>query len=139
MTDDNDQIPIEGEWRGVGLHAGQTEERLRVVRSDIDAAHELRELEDMAEFAQDVGRAPEARVFARMKALATLEDVAERRGPRSRTAVLDRQFINALARGLTCQTWQDPRAYASLLDPPTVPRSQDRRVRREVPLPDKWK
>lgn len=139
MTDDTDKIPTEGEWRGVGLHAGQTEERLRVVRADIDAVHALTDLDEMAAFAQDVGRAPEARVFARMKALAVVEDAVERRAPRSRTAVLDRQAINALARGLTCLTWQDPRAYASLLDPPTVPRSQDRRVRREVPLPDKWK
>ncbi|MBS0252606.1 MAG: hypothetical protein JSR78_16240 [Proteobacteria bacterium] len=136
MTDETDKIPIDGEWRGVGLHAGQSEDRLRTVRADIDDAHLLRALDDLADFARDIGRAPEARYFAKLKCLALLDDAVERRAPRSKTAVLDRDTIKALAPGFHSLKWQSRWHYGSVLDGRPPP-GLDRRVKREVPLPDK--
>ncbi len=81
MTDS--KIPTRGEWRGVPLHDDQSEARLVAVRRDIDDAHALRDVEGMVEFAEDVGRAPEARIYARLKALAYREAETERRAPQS--------------------------------------------------------
>lgn len=136
MTNDTDDIiPIDGTHRGVGLHAGQSEARLNVVRGDIDAAHELSDLEELVKFADDVGRAPEARLLARAKALATLDDRVERRAPRARSADLSRERINASAVGLDSMRCRSTTHYATIYD--IRGPGGDRRVLREVPLPEK--
>lgn len=114
----NDElIPIEGEHRGVGLHSGQSKARLTVVRRDIDRAHALQDIEDLVPFADDPANAPEARLLARAKALAILDDAVERRAPRSRTATLSRERIKASAAGCGSRRWQSRTHFASLLDP----------------------
>jgi hypothetical protein len=118
------------------LHAGQSEARLTVVRRDIDSAHALRDIEDIVAFARDVGNAPEARLYARAKALACLDDAVERRAPRSRTAVVDRQYVKAVAAGCDSITWRSRTHYASNLDVRKA--GQDRRVPRDVPQHDRW-
>lgn len=132
MTDD--KIPCRGEWRGVPLHDGQSETRLAAVRRDIDDAHALGDVGEMVEFADDVGRAPEARIYARLKALAYREAETERRAPRSRATELDRERINASARGLDSIRWRSPTHYGSKLDQRPKPGEPDRRVKRETPL-----
>lgn len=134
MTDEDDRIPIDGVHRGVGLHAGQTEARLVVVRRDIDAAHALQYIEELVAFADAPRNAPEARMLAKAKALAILDDAVERRAPRSRTTALDRQRVNASAVGLDSLRCRSTHYYCSIYDPGQSP-GGDGRVRREVPLP----
>jgi hypothetical protein len=132
----DDQIPTDGEHRGVPFHAGQSEARLRKVRRDIDTVHRISDIDALVAFAGDAGNAPESRIFARAKALAILDDAVERRAPRSRTAVIDRQYVKALAAGCDSITWRCRTHYASNLD--VRQPGQDRRVPREIPLPDRW-
>lgn len=134
---DNDQIPTDGAYRGVPLHADQSEQRLAVVRRDIDDVHALQELDELVSFADDVGRAPEARLYARAKALAILDEAVDRRAPRSRKTVLSRERIRASASGCNSLHWQSRINYGSNLDVRQAPGKPDRRVRREVPLPEK--
>lgn len=114
MTDD--RIPTDGEHRGVGLHAGQSETRLAVVRRDIDAAHLLVDLAELVAFADDAAHAPEARLFAQAKALATLDEAVSRRDPRQRGAALSRERIRAATLACGSLKWQSPVYYCSLLD-----------------------
>ncbi|WP_414462708.1 hypothetical protein [Hyphomicrobium sp. DY-1] len=134
----NDEIPTDGSYRGVGLHIGQNEERLRVVRADIDAAHALHDLRDIYDFARDTGNAPEARLLARAKAEATLDDAVERRAPRDRNSTISREILRAVTAGLKSLTWQSRWRYCSVLDPRPKPGEPDRSVKREVPLPDRY-
>lgn len=124
MTED--RIPTIREHRGVGLHAGQSEARLVTVRRDIDAAHMLVDLADLVAFADDAAHAPEARLFAQAKALATLDEAVSRRDPRQRGAELSRERIRASTLACGSKGWQSPVYYCSLLDFQT-----DRAVRRE--------
>jgi hypothetical protein len=124
MTDD--RIPTDGEYRGVDLHAGQSETRLVTVRRDIDAAHLLVDLAKLVAFADDAANAPEARLFARAKALATLDEAVDRRAPRQRGAELSRERIRASTMACDLLKWQSPVFYCSLLDYQT-----QRAVRRE--------
>lgn len=134
MTDTDDRIPTDGEHRSVPLHAGQSEARLAVVKADIDAVHLLRELDELYAFAVSPANAPEARLFARAKGLALLDDAVERRAPRSRGASIDRAHIKAAAAGCGSLRWQSPFHYGSNLDHGPPP-GGDGRVPREVPLP----
>jgi len=104
------------------------------VRRDIDAAHALTELEELVEFADDVGRAPESRLWAKAKAIATLDDRIERRAPRARATDLSRERIKASAVGADKLRCQSPTHFASIYDRRGPP-GGDRRVPREVPLP----
>lgn len=129
----DDRIPTDGEHRGIPIHAGQSEMRLRSVRRDIDDVHETTELDALIQFADDVGRAPEARLYARAKGLAILDHDVERRAPRSRMTVWSRDRIKASAAGCDSMHWRSRTHYGSLLDPGPPP-GNDRRVRREAPL-----
>lgn len=133
MTAADDEIPTDGFYRGVPLHAGQSEARLAVVRHDIDRAHELQELEELVGFADEPGNAPESRLLAQAKALATLDDRIERRAPRTRAPELSRERIIASTTGCDSLHWRNPWYYGSLLDRRGKP-SMDRRVPREKPL-----
>jgi len=111
----------------------QSPTRLVTVRADIDTVHGLRDLEALYAFAVSPAHAPEARLYARAKALALLDDAVERRAPRSRSTLLSRELINAAASGCASLTWQSPWHYGSMLDPRTPP-GWAGRVLREVPL-----
>lgn len=134
MTDTDDGIPTDGEHRSVPLHAGQSEARLAVVKADIDAVHRLCHIEALYAFAVSPANAPEARLYARAKAIALLDDAVERRAPRSRSTPLSREIINASTAGCDSLTWQSPWHYGSMLDPRTPPNWAGR-VLREAPLP----
>lgn len=116
MTEADDQIPTDGAHRGVPLHAGQSDARLALVRRDIDAAHALRDIDAMIAFADDPANAPEARLLARAKCLATLDDAIERRAPRARAPELNRQRIQASAAGCNSVRWQSSTRFCSALD-----------------------
>lgn len=129
----NPKIPTDGEYRGVPLHEGQSEARLVVVRRDIDRAHALQDLDQIVPFACNPGNAPEARVYARAKAIAVLDEAVDRRAARSRTTVWTRELIMASASGLDTLHWRSPWHYCSTLDSRNRP-GEDPPVRRDVPL-----
>ncbi len=112
----DDRIPVSGVYRGVDLHAGQPAKRLGVVKHDIDRAHDLLELDELVAFADSPVNAPEARLLAQAKALATLNHLTETRAPRARRPQLSRQRIRASCAGLASRRWQSPTHYCSLLD-----------------------
>lgn len=124
----SDLIPTSGEHRGVDLHAGQSGARLVVVRRDIDTVHDLIELDRLVAFADDPANAPEARLLAAAKALATLDEATQRRDPRNRTALLSRERIKASVAGVGSRNWQSRTHYASMLDALVLQRA----VRRET-------
>lgn len=130
----SDEIPTHGEYRGVGLHIDQDEARLAAVRRDIDRAHDLQDLEALVAFADDPGNAPESRLLARAKALATLDERVERRATRARASELSRERIIASTSACCSMHWRSPWHYGSLLDPRGMTSAEDRRVRREHPL-----
>lgn len=127
----DDKIPTDGAYRGVPLHAGQAETRLQSVRDDIDAVYALGELDHLVPFAGDSGRAPEARLFAKAKALAIVDQAVESRAARSRTTAWTRERIKASAVGCDSIAWRDALFYGSLLDGGPEP-GNNRRVRREI-------
>lgn len=117
----DDRVSVSGVYRGVDLHAGQPATRLGVVKHDIDRAHDLSSLGELVAFADSPVNAPEARLLAQAKALATLDHLTETRAPRARRPQLSRQRIRASCAGLASRRWQSPTHYCSLLDVPPGP------------------
>ncbi len=112
--DDDDAIPTRGEHRGIGLHAGQCERRLAVVRRDIDDAIGLgSDVAALLEFARDPMRAPESRLFAgaKLKVLAT--DAARAR----KATPIDLDKLEGILAGLNSREWRSPDWYGTDLDP----------------------
>lgn len=134
MTEADDQIPTQGLYRGVGLHVDQDQARLAVVRLDIDRAHNLQGLDALVAFADDTGNAPESRLLARAKALATLDERVERRATRTRASDLSRERIVASTSACDSMHFRSPWWYGSLFDPRGMTSAHDRRVFREKPL-----
>lgn len=116
MTDldfENDAIPTAGEHRGVGLHAGQSETRLQVVRGDIDKVIATGDVTILAQMAANVALAPEARLLAAAKCQAAFSMAVSDRRVRPDVRL---QAVQASIAGLNHQRWQDPARYCSLLD-----------------------
>jgi hypothetical protein len=122
FDDPGDVIPCRGAHRGVPLHDGQPPARIRVVKRDIDRAFELRNVGDLFDFAGDVMRAPEARLFAAAKLQALFETAAEKRWERPR---FDRDRLKVMVNALDSRTWRHPFCYGTILDHRDgVPREQ---------------
>jgi hypothetical protein len=80
MTDDDDAVPILMEYRGIGIHTGQSSERIEaVVKPEIDCVFELTDVEALFDHAVDVTRSPESRLFAAPKVEAAWKLAAESR------------------------------------------------------------
>jgi hypothetical protein len=79
---DDDSIPKRGKYKGVALHDGQSPERLKVVKRDIDAAAKLTDVGDLFDFAGDPSRAPESRLYAAALVEARWDMAAESRAKR---------------------------------------------------------
>lgn len=127
------QIPCDGAYRGVPLHAGQSEARLAVVRRDIDAVHSLQDIDALVPYSDDTANAPEARLFATAKALSILDDAIERRAPRSRMTVWSRERIRASTAGTNSVQHRSPTHYCSIFDV-RPKRGAPGPARRETPL-----
>jgi hypothetical protein len=119
----DDRIPTCGEHRGVPLHADQSSARLKAVKADIDEVYALTSLEALFAFATDLGRAPEARMFAAAKVRAAFDLAVEER--RERPAI-DLDLLDAHVAGLDSLEWRSPFAYCTLGD------DHERAVEREV-------
>ncbi len=115
-ADADDEIPTDGEHRGVPLHAGQDAGRLEVVRGAIDVV--LDEADDVARLVDRAGDhtfPPEARLFARAMIEAHWARAIEHRRPRP---LVDMDWLRAITAGLGSRQWQDPVHYCSVFDAP---------------------
>ena len=123
MTVDNDDdlIPVAGQYRDVPLHAGQSPRRLRAVKADIDAAFALATVEDLLALAGDVMRAPEARLLAGAK----LEAMHAAASSARDAAPVDLALVTALVAMVSSRNWRSPTHYGSDLDRHGVPRDPD--------------
>ena len=78
----DDVIPCRGSYRGIGLHDKQSAKRLKIVRGEIDKVYSLTEVTALFEFACDVRKAPEARLFSAAKLEAMFAHAVEKRWER---------------------------------------------------------
>jgi hypothetical protein len=133
MTDDDDAIPLAGWHRQVGLHNEQDEERLTLVRDEIDKVYLIHNPQELLEVASNYLWAPESRLFAaaRLRAIHRLN--AETRVER---AGIDLKLLAAHVAGLNSVVWRSPVHYCSAFDT-WAPGSQEP-PRRPVPL-WRWK
>jgi hypothetical protein len=112
MTED-DSIPVGSFHRGVGLHRGQCERRLSVVRNDVDAAFDAKAVDALMAFLCDELRAPESRLLAGARLEAIFESAVDNREARP---PVDLVLVRAIAAGLASKNWRDRGYYGSDLD-----------------------
>jgi hypothetical protein len=124
-----DLIPKVGNHRNVPLDDQQSEERLEVVRADIDAVFAETDTGMLLKIAANPQWAPEARRFAAAKLEAQYQIATDRREQRPQ---IDLEHVRACVAGLDSQQWRDRHFYASMLDIPL--RGGHEPVRREEPL-----
>lgn len=129
---EEDAIPIIETYRGVGLHDCQTEDRLRLVRGEIDKVLALDEVDQLVDLCGNVRWSPESRLLAAAKLQATHQLAAEDRKTRP---AFDLSFVVACVAGLDSVYWRDPSNFASLLDHGPAPGEQGP-VPRATPLDD---
>jgi 3-mercaptopyruvate sulfurtransferase SseA len=67
------ELPVAEVYRGVEIYGGQSHDRVAAAKREIDAVIALADRRRLAGFACDAGHAPEARLLAKNKALASLE------------------------------------------------------------------
>lgn len=112
-----DQIPIFETYRGVPIHDQQPHERIEnVVRPEIDQVIGLTDVGQLFEFAKDISKAPEARLFAAAKIEALWEIAAEQRRVRPADITLER--VKATVAGLDSVMWRSPTHFCCDLDDP---------------------
>ena len=110
------RVPKAGQYRGVDIFAGQTEERLaRVVRPAIDQVHAMANVGDLVAYAGNADNPPEARLLAALKVEGIFELAVEERRERPN---VDLEQVRASVAGLDSGTWYNPETHRSLLDPP---------------------
>ena len=114
------------------MHDRQDEERLSIVRAEIDQVFDLQErVRDLVDWTANRSKSPESRLLARAMAHALWEAAAE--GRRVRPHV-DLGYLDAAVAGLDSVRWRDPAFYDSLLAPRCGPDTLNWPVRRPQPL-----
>ena len=73
MAEDIHELSVAEVYRDVELYAGQSSDRLAEARAQVDLVIGMRDPRRLAAFAVDASHAPEARLLARNKALASRE------------------------------------------------------------------
>jgi hypothetical protein len=122
FDDEDDHVPCDGAHRGVGLHAGQCERRLAVVRRDIDHVCGLSSVQDLMDALRDGKLAPESRLFAAAKLLALHNGAAKARD----SSPIDRDLVIAHSAPLDTVRWRSPVNYGSdLCMGERIPRDPD--------------
>jgi hypothetical protein len=111
--DEDDHIPVVEIYRGVGIEDQQSFERIGLVKREIDRVHRMNGADELADYAGDVRRAPEARMLAAARAEALWEIAAEERRLRPGISL---ERLRAATAGLGSRIWRDPDRYCSLLD-----------------------
>ncbi len=132
--DPEDRIPIVGRHRGVGLHDQQDDERLEVVRGEIDQVLDRVQADrDLIEWAKNISHAPESRLLAGALLEARFAGAVD--GRRARPDI-DLVYVHALVAGLNSVRWRDRKNFGTILSPrPGL--GGPRPVPRKIPLPEK--
>lgn len=114
MTDPDYHIrPVEV-YRGVGIHNGQSADRIeRVVKPEIDHVFSLREIDSLVAYCGDPTRAPESWILAAAMVEGMFGVAIDER--RARPDV-DLEFVRACVAGLDLRRWRSPWVFGSLLD-----------------------
>jgi hypothetical protein len=73
MTDDMHELPVAGVHRSVEVYDLQSRERIAEAKRQITEVIRMRSGDRLCAFACDASRAPEARLLAKHKAMASLE------------------------------------------------------------------
>lgn len=123
--DDDDRIPSTESYRGIAIHAGQPPARIALVKKAIDAVYDVSDLGELFSVLSNPRQAPEARLFAGAKLLASYQSAAGSRVSRPR---IDRTAVEGHVAALRSRRWRCPTHYGSLLE------IQDGLVPRERPL-----
>jgi hypothetical protein len=110
--EEQDRIPVIGFHRGIGLHDFQDEDRLQLVRVEIDTVAEENDLQTLAAWSLRIDHAPESRLFAAEKVMVALTQAGNARRPPDVTP----EKVRAHVAGLSSQTWRDPDHFCSILD-----------------------
>ena len=123
----SDIEPI-GEHRGVPLHDHQDEQRLAIVRREIDRVIDTisANIPALVEYCKDRSRPPEARILAFHLVEAHRSVAAESR--QERPAGVDLEYLCAHVSGLGSRRWRSRRTFGCVLD-------EDGQVPRPTPLP----
>ena len=129
----SNRIPIVEVYRGVGIHDQQPADRIeRIVKPEIDAVYDMRDLEALYEFTGDVARCPEARLFSAAKIEALWQQATEERRQRPD---IDLETVRARVAGLDSATWRSRWVYGTLRDTPSAPGcSRPGAIKRDFPL-----
>ncbi len=109
---EDDSIPTCGEHRGVPLHCYQEEERLDVVRGDIDTVHAMTDWRELWRIVRERRLAPEALLYAAAKLRAIHGTAANSRVARPD---FDLELLGARVAGMNSMTWIDSVFYGSCL------------------------
>jgi hypothetical protein len=122
------KVPTDGEYRGVSIHAGQSEARLKVIQAEIDQIlDEIESAEVLADMAGDARFAPETRLLCEAKCKAIWSIATQRGKPRPDICI---EAIEASTAGLDSTMWRSKTHYAT-----GIGDDLSRAVPREVPLP----
>ena len=130
----SDRIPIVETHRGTGVHAFQGPERIEVVKRAIDHVLALRDLKELAEYAYDIAKPPEARLLATQVLEGVFALAAESR-QKQPTGDVDMEKVRLATSALDSLHWIDPNFYGTILATPPGPGEVSRQVRRDEPLP----
>jgi hypothetical protein len=125
------KIRTVGTHKDVPLHDHQDEQRLQVVRANIDTVLQMTGLKALFAWAGDPSRAPESRLLAEQKCRA-LYSLAEQ--SRTRRPPLDLADLAAQAAGLDGEDWRSETHYSTL--PEAFNHRTNGAVRRASPLPE---
>jgi hypothetical protein len=118
--------PIATTYRDVGIHAGQSPRRIRLVKKQIDKVNAISDLMQLFEICGDPAWSPESRLLAGAKCTAGLRRAVERREPKPD---IDPDLVVARTAGLGTADWAHPTRFCSLLD-----LHSERALPREEPL-----
>lgn len=130
-TDEDDKIPIVETYRGVELHDEQDEERLRVVRAEIDHVFdEIEDLSDLVKWACYPGHAPESRLLAAAIVRAEFKRATDERRVRPDVNL---ERLGAGVAALDSNRRRCAWYYCSIFEPHDPP-GEPRKVPRKVPL-----
>jgi hypothetical protein len=106
-------IPAIGRYRGVELHAFQTEQRIRdVVVPEIDLVLTMEDVGALVTFLANAEHAPEGRLLAFRRLIAPAEHAKAAR----QKSTLDIDRIKATVAALDSLHWADPSRYCALTD-----------------------
>ena len=107
------KIECSESYRSVGLHPGQSPERLAQVRREIDQVFELEEVGALMSWIEDVSKSPEARVLAGAMVEAIFQLAVDER--RERPAI-DVERVQAITAPLSSTIWIDPNFHCAIFE-----------------------